>query len=213
MTRIEAIEGFLLRGGPAMWVIAALSVLTVTLVLWRIWRLSLAGAWSGGRAEALVTDICAGGDVATLRLDGRRVRPRFVRDCVGVLSEPGLDRDLQQAEITRLAMLEIAGLRHGLRPLDLIATIAPLVGLLGTVLGMIDAFQALQLAGDTVDATLLAGGIWQALLTTAAGMAVAIPATIAHSWFEGVADRVQADLEGIATRLFACYATGRAKVA
>ncbi|MCI2393810.1 MotA/TolQ/ExbB proton channel family protein [Aliiroseovarius sediminis] len=213
MTRIEAIEGFLLRGGPAMWVIAALSVLMVTLVLWRIWRLSLAGAWSGGRAEALVTDLCAGADAATLPLDARRVRPRFVRDCVGVLSEPGLDRGLQQAEITRLAMLEIAGLRHGLRPLDLIATIAPLVGLLGTVLGMIDAFQALQLAGDTVDATLLAGGIWQALLTTAAGMAVAIPATIAHSWFEAVADRVQADLEGIATRLFACFATGRAKVA
>jgi biopolymer transport protein ExbB len=87
--------------------------------------------------------------------------------------------------------------------LELTATVAPLLGLLGTVLGMIAAFQTLQEAGARADPTALAGGIWEALLTTAAGMAVAIPAAIALSWFEGVIDRLRIDLEGVATRIVA----------
>ncbi|MFW5500969.1 MULTISPECIES: MotA/TolQ/ExbB proton channel family protein [unclassified Maridesulfovibrio] len=71
------------------------------------------------------------------------------------------------------------------RRLDFLATVAtaaPLIGLLGTVLGMIKAFSRLSASGN-VDITMLAGGIWQALLTTAAGLSVAIPALIAHRWF------------------------------
>jgi biopolymer transport protein ExbB len=105
-------------------------------------------------------------------------------------------------ETTRIAKAALADARRGLRALELIAAIAPLIGLLGTVLGMIEAFQALQAAGNRADPAALAGGIWQALLTTAAGMAVAIPAAMAHSWFESVVDRVQADLEDLATRVF-----------
>ncbi|MBG0788941.1 MAG: MotA/TolQ/ExbB proton channel family protein [Desulfovibrionaceae bacterium] len=71
------------------------------------------------------------------------------------------------------------------RRLELLATTAsaaPLMGLLGTVVGMISTFSTLSSSGN-VDITLLAGGIWQALLTTAAGLAVAIPALLAHRWF------------------------------
>ena len=67
---------------------------------------------------------------------------------------------------------------------------------------MIDAFQALQDSGSSADPAILAGGIWEALLTTAAGMAVAIPASMALSWFESVVDNVQADMEDAATRIF-----------
>ena len=73
---------------------------------------------------------------------------------------------------------------------------------MGTVLGMIEAFQALETTGGQADPSVLAGGIWEALLTTAAGMAVAIPAAVALSWFEAIAERVQRDLEDIATRMF-----------
>lgn len=66
--------------------------------------------------------------------------------------------------------------------LSTVATAAPLIGLLGTVLGMIEAFSRLS-ASENVDITMLAGGIWQALLTTAAGLSVAIPALLAHRWF------------------------------
>jgi biopolymer transport protein ExbB len=56
-----------------------------------------------------------------------------------------------------------------------------LLGLFGTVLGMVEAFRQLELAGSQVDPAVLSGGIWQALLTTAVGLAVAIPAVLAHN--------------------------------
>ena len=103
-------------------------------------------------------------------------------------------------EITRIAKRELAEARSGLRAIELIALIAPLLGLLGTVLGMIAAFRTLQESGGAADPSDLAGGIWEALLTTAAGMAVAIPASIALTWFEGVTDRLRLDLEDIGSR-------------
>ena len=102
----------------------------------------------------------------------------------------------------RGALAEVRTLSRNLRPLFLVWLIAPLLGLLGTVLGMIAAFQTLQQAGAQADPAALAGGIWEALLTTAAGMAVAIPAGVALSWFESVTDALQADMEDAATRIF-----------
>ncbi|PWG17257.1 MotA/TolQ/ExbB proton channel family protein [Salibaculum griseiflavum] len=200
MTDLTSFAGLLARGGPALWLIALLSVLTLALVLWKVWRLSLVGAWAGGRAEALVSRICAD-EAPALPERPRTVRLRFVTDSWHVLQSGAFAPDAAREEITRLAQRALAELRGGLRPLELIATIAPLIGLLGTVLGMIEAFQALQDSGAQTDAGVLAGGIWEALLTTAAGMAVAIPATIALSWFESVADTVRHDMEDHATRL------------
>lgn len=194
------IFAFLDRGGPALWAIAALSVLTLALVLWKLWRLLHDGAWSGGAAEARVAALAQGhADPGS----GRGLRMRFVDACLSVLGDAGRDREEMREEIARLGARAAAGQRAGLRALELIAAIAPLIGLLGTVLGMIEAFQALASAGARADAAVLAGGIWQALLTTAAGMAVAIPATIAQSGFEAVAERLQGELEDDATRLFA----------
>jgi biopolymer transport protein ExbB len=66
-----------------------------------------------------------------------------------------------------------------------VAQVAPLLGLFGTVLGMIEAFQGLQQAGAAVDPSALAGGIWVALLTTAVGLVVAMPASLLLTWFDG----------------------------
>jgi biopolymer transport protein ExbB len=200
MSDLTTLTGMLGRGGPALWLIAALSVLTLALVLWKVWRLVLAGAWARGRAEALVARLCAQ-DETGLPQHPRPVRLRFVTDSWQVLQSGAYAPEAAREEITRLAQRALTDLRAGLRPLELIATIAPLIGLLGTVLGMIEAFQALQDSGAQADASVLAGGIWEALLTTAAGMAVAIPATVAQSWFESVAEAVRHDMEDHATRL------------
>jgi biopolymer transport protein ExbB len=189
---------FLQTGGPALWAIAALSVLGLALVLWKIAQFSRLGVWASARAERAVADVTTG---QTPVFQGGGIRLRFVQDCTQVLDMAHLGASEQREDITRRAMRHLAVLRRGLRALDLIAVIAPLIGLLGTVLGMIEAFQVLQQSGANADAAALAGGIWEALLTTAAGMAVAIPATIAHSWFEGVVDRMAQDFEDIATRL------------
>lgn len=181
---------FLNTGGPALWAIAVLSVLVLAIVLWKLWRLALMGAWSTTQAEALVAGHSA---------PPKGLRARFVSDVIAARHLPdAVARD----EVMRLGARVLTQLRSGLRPLELIVTIAPLIGLLGTVLGMIDAFQALETTGGQADPAVLAGGIWEALLTTAAGMGVAIPAAVALSWFESIAERVQTDLEDLATRVF-----------
>ena len=79
---------------------------------------------------------------------------------------------------------EISELRKNLRGLEVIATISPLMGLLGTVVGMVKAFNKVAQYKGQVDPSLLAGGIWEALLTTAAGLALAIPVVIMLNYFE-----------------------------
>jgi biopolymer transport protein ExbB len=79
--------------------------------------------------------------------------------------------------------------------MDLAVTAAPLLGLLGTVLGMIEAFRQLEAAGTRVNPSLLAGGIWEALLTTAAGMVVALVALTCLSVLESLAERASTRTE------------------
>nr|WP_204115224.1 MotA/TolQ/ExbB proton channel family protein [Shimia biformata] len=193
---------FLRNGGPSIWAISALSVVTLTLILWKIWRLALVGAWSKGRALQAVRLYQDGSPTEALaQVAGRPgVRSKVVSAAIGARRDLGDDD--ARAETGRVARKELAEASTGLRALELIATIAPLLGLLGTVLGMIAAFKALQEAGSRADPALLAGGIWEALLTTAAGMAVAIPASVALSWFEAVIDRMRRDVEDAATRIF-----------
>ena len=199
---LERAGGFLRTGGPAIWVIAALSVLTLTLILWKVWRLILMGAWSRQTSLKAVAQWEAGDAQGALAMVAPRrgMRSRF---CTAMMQAArGRPLDAAREEATRNAREILSGASGGLRALELIATIAPLLGLLGTVLGMISAFQALQEAGNRADPALLAGGIWEALLTTAAGMAVAIPASIALTWFEAVIDRVREDMESFAARIF-----------
>lgn len=195
-----ALTDFLTRGGSALWAIAALSVLTTALILWKFWDLARLGAWSRAPSQRAVVAWQAGDRQAGATLASRNgLRARVVRRAIEMrLSAPENARE-ETARVGKMAMMQA---RRGLRALELIATIAPLIGLLGTVLGMIEAFQALQTAGNRADPAALAGGIWQALLTTAAGMAVAIPAAMALSWFESICDRIQLDLEDLATRIF-----------
>jgi biopolymer transport protein ExbB len=80
---------------------------------------------------------------------------------------------------------------------------------LGTVIGMIAAFQAMQEAGAAVVPADLAGGIWEALLATAAGMAVAIPATMGLVWFESQIEKLALAIEDIAIRLMLPVSDGR----
>lgn len=193
------------RGGPVLWLIAALSVLTLALILWKAWQLASLGAWSGGAVTSHAVGLWQGGDARAAReaLAGRRsLRARLALVAMTARHDPDLPGDAAREEVARNGRRALDEARTGLRALELISTLAPLLGLLGTVVGMIDAFQALQAEGAQADPATLAGGIWQALLTTAAGMAVAIPAGAALVWFDSVIDRVQADMEDAATRIF-----------
>lgn len=200
-TAAQALQ-FLHDGGPSIWAIAALSVLTMALILWKIWRLVILGAWSQGRTPQALEAWSAGQRDHARALIARRrgLRSKVVRAAFEATTD--LPEQSAREETTRVAKKHLAEAASGLRALELIATIAPLLGLLGTVMGMIAAFQALQESGSRADPSLLAGGIWEALLTTAAGMAVAIPASAALTWFEAVVDRLRRDVEDAASRVF-----------
>jgi len=105
------------------------------------------------------------------------------------------DIEMVKDEVERLSLRQMDSLNVGLKLLGLIATIAPLLGLLGTVLGMIEAFQKLQQAGNKVDPSILSGGIWEALLTTAAGLLVAIPVTVVLNWLQGRVTKIARTME------------------
>ncbi|MCR9157563.1 MAG: MotA/TolQ/ExbB proton channel family protein [Rhodobacteraceae bacterium] len=192
---------FLNIGGPALWVIAGLSVVTLGLILWKLWRLSLMGAWRRDPTEAAVTQWQNGKNDTALGSLGNRTGLRARVAKAAMHASQTLSSEDARDETARVARGALMDASSGLRALDLIATIAPLVGLLGTVLGMIDAFQALQDSGARADPSALAGGIWEALLTTAAGMAVAIPASMALSWFDSINDRLAHDFDDLATRI------------
>lgn len=204
---------FLRDGGPSIWAIAVLSVITLTLILWKIWRLALIGAWSRGKASKAVAAYEAGKPDAALAVVQGRMGIRSKVVTAGLIALRSLPEARAREETARVAKKHLAQAGTGLGALELIATIAPLLGLLGTVLGMIAAFQALQQAGSKADPALLAGGIWEALLTTAAGMAVAIPASAALTWFESVITRIRQDIEDSATRLFVAETPAKLQMA
>lgn len=165
-------------GGPIVLVLIALSVLSITLIV--VKTLQLWNVRSGGAARATAFEQWRTGDkqaAQTAVAAGKSPADRVTAYAMGALSS-GFKGPALDAELTRRGNEELAQMNSMIRMLELIAMISPLLGLLGTVLGMIQSFQELELAQGAANASVLAGGIWQALLTTAAGLLVAIPAAV-----------------------------------
>jgi biopolymer transport protein ExbB len=112
--------------------------------------------------------------------------------------DEGTDRVLKAIE--NQGLIEMSKLEKGLVILATLTNIAPLLGFLGTVIGMIIAFQSIEAAGE-VEATLVAGGIKVALLTTAAGLMIAIPVSIGHNYFVSRIDALVIDMEESAQKM------------
>ncbi|MDX1577723.1 MAG: MotA/TolQ/ExbB proton channel family protein [Gemmatimonadota bacterium] len=142
----------------------------------------------GGRLEdAIETAENTRGPVAAILLAGlRRVRER-------ASGAPAGGADVQKA-ISTTGVIELDFLERGLPVLGTIANVAPMLGFLGTVIGMILAFQAIEIAGQ-VEPGLVAGGIKVALITTATGLTIAIPVNIAYNYFVTRIDRLILDME------------------
>ena len=196
---IAHVQDALSVGGPALWVIFGISIVLVTVGLWKFWHLIELGAWNKKQADEILR-LWLEEKVEPIDTSWQNIRAKVLGQTILAISEKNYSDEMVREECMRLANKELYEARRGLRIIDLIITIAPLVGLLGTVLGMIEAFQALQDSGAQADPSALAGGIWEALLTTAAGMGIAIPASILLSWYDSVVENVQADIENLATQ-------------
>ena len=177
---LQRLTAILDLSGPVVAVLIATSVATMALILYKLWQYKAAGV---GRHVELSQAIEAWdrNDRATARAHLDRSRSYLAPVVAMALDGHGpelMDRADAEAEA------RFAGLERGLNVLDMVSQLAPLLGLFGTVLGMIEAFRTLQEAGNAVDPALLAGGIWVALMTTAAGLAVAMPTSLVLTWFE-----------------------------
>ena len=135
--------------------------------------------------------------VLSRNLKNRRL-PAAERLLITVLDSEIRDRETLEVVLSHGVEREMATLSSNLTTLVTMGNIAPLLGLLGTVVGMIKAFIAIEERGGRVNAAVLAGGIWEAMLTTALGLVVAIPLIIFHNHLLGRLRDFRAALEEVA---------------
>lgn len=182
---ISSIGSFLKLGGPVVAILLVLSVFALALILLKFMQFQRERVGRHGRSNrALHAWFHHNQGEARSMLANARSPLEETLATTMRLAAARADKGAVEDEVSRLALGRLHDLQRGFRALDAIAQVAPLLGLFGTVLGMIEAFQKLQEAGNSVDPSLLAGGIWVALLTTACGLAVAMPVSLLLTWFE-----------------------------
>lgn len=200
---MDQIKDFLIVGGPVVWILMGFSVIAVTIVLVKTWQLTTLRAESRKSVDAAL-EAWRDRDIegALTRLSDKRPVESIVAYAMDALRHANRDVATVREEAERRALNVLHDLRSFLRPMEIIASLSPLLGLLGTVLGMITAFQQMEAAGSQVDPSVLSGGIWQALLTTAVGIAVAIPVVAMHAWLERKVERVAHIMNDAVTQVF-----------
>jgi biopolymer transport protein ExbB len=184
----------LVNGGPVMIPLGVLSLVALAIILERLWVLRRSNYLQAATIQAL------SGLLASQKfrgaLDYCRRHPGPFTDLVAALVE---NRHAPYEELKEIledtGRLQLMGLQRGLPALATIVAGAPLLGLLGTVIGMIKIFSVVATAGSGITEQ-LSSGISQALITTATGLVIAIPALFTHSYLESRAVNILSEIEG-----------------
>ena len=177
--------------------LAGLSVLTLTVVIFKVMQFRRMGVGGHRLAETILDDWLNGRpDEAQRKAQpGRTVLARVLGATMSGLrarpSEPAYGEELAR----QVALAELIQMGARMRLLEAVVQMAPMLGLLGTVIGMIDAFGSLAASQAAADPRLLASGIWTALTTTAAGLAIALVAYFIAAWLEGRIDDERQTIE------------------
>lgn len=186
-------------GGWLMWPILACSVIATAIVIERVLTLRR-GRIMPDNLVTRIWQLYRQGQLTDERIEEIRDGSPLGRMLAAGLINRDHSREVMKEAIGDAGRHVIAQLERYLNTLGTIASVAPLLGLLGTVFGMIDIFGVIMNAG-TGNAAVLAGGISKALLTTAAGLSVAIPTLLFHRVLESKVDRLAIDMEEQALRL------------
>ena len=187
------------KGGTFMWWILLVALVGFVFIIERMWTLNRARV----NTRRLIGTI-----ITTLRNDGvqaaaeecQKVRGPIAAILYSGLQKADKGRDAVEKAIGTAGTIEMSFLERGLIWVSSVTTIAPLMGFLGTVSGMINAFEAIA-ASEQVNAKLVASGISEALITTASGLIVAIPATVAYNYFVSSIDRFVIEMEETSAEL------------
>ena len=186
--------GFLYKGGVLVIPILLCSVFALAIFLERLIRFIRLRKQGRGLAEKVAAFVKNGDDEQALDLADASDSP-MGRVLAQALEVKDQGQETLEAIIVHATEEEVRGMSRYLQALATIGNIAPLLGLFGTVVGMIKAFMVIQEMGGKVNAAVLAGGIWEAMLTTALGLAVALPTIIAHSYLVSKVNQSEAKLQ------------------
>lgn len=191
-------------GGPVVIILMLMSIIAIAIIIAKLLQFRRIEIHDRRAARGALTIYRGGNPAAALAAARRSDNPaaRVVARTIELKQQADVSDALLREEIMQYGSDLLDNLRSHLRPLEVIASLAPLLGLFGTVLGMIEAFRSLEAAGNQVDPALLSGGIWQALLTTAVGLAVAMPVIVALNWLERLVDRQAQEMDSVVTRVF-----------
>ena len=174
------------KGGPVMFIFLGFSILALAIILIKLIHFGIVRISNTNGLEKIILKLNGTNAKKLLNEINKIKNPiaRVVEVVILTKNDRRFDKESRESEIERISSIQIRNLENYLGGLEVIASISPLLGLFGTVLGMIKAFLNLEKAGSQIDPALLAGGIWEALLTTAFGLAIAIPALAAYHLFE-----------------------------
>jgi biopolymer transport protein ExbB len=193
------------KGGMVMYALAMLSVYALAVIVFKIIQFRNSNVFDRSFIEPVLRDIKHGDRNQATQTLASITGPiaRIMRVTFECVANREISQKSKEAEIARVGSADVRYLESHLRGLEMTAMISPLMGLLGTVIGMIGSFSKLSSAGTRVDPTILAGGIWEALLTTAGGLAVAIPALAAHYILDGIIEKVRATMKDVTVQILA----------
>ena len=186
-------------GGFLMWPILACSIISMAIIAERFWSLRetkiaptnlVANVWQWHKSD---------------QLDAKRIQALRTNSPLGMILAAGLlnrkhSREIMKESIEDVGRLVAHGLERFLNTLGTISSITPLLGLLGTVIGMIKVFTVITSQGIG-DPSILSEGISEALLTTAAGLSVAIPSLMFYRYFRGKVDDLVVTMEQEALKM------------
>jgi biopolymer transport protein ExbB len=181
------------RGGIMMYPLLVASIVALAVLVERLWMLRKTNIYSGSLLQAIAA-IKSEKDVDSMERIAAAQDNVLARLVLFLLNYRQLSRDEQKEIVEEQGRQEIRFLRQRLGIIETIAGIAPLIGLLGTVLGMIRVFTGLNMQG-LVKAASLSGGIAEALITTAAGLIIGIPALVVYNYLSAKAETFVLDLE------------------
>ena len=198
---ISQLTNYIDKGGLIFLILILLSVISISIIFFKFFQFLLLEKKNFTKLENKIISSKNLNDFMSTKSDLNNPFNNIIYFAAQMLQNPNLEKSQKIAEIKISSEKEIKRLESYLPSLEIISQISPLVGLLGTVIGMISSFNQLEIGGSTVDPAILAGGIWTALLTTAAGLVVAIPALISHYFFEKKIENFQKELNQLLTLL------------
>ena len=179
--------------------LAMLSFVALTVAFYKVIQFARLGVGRRKKAEQILDTWLSGRAEEAMQMAAARksVLARVLQAVFSGIQAKPEDHTYAEELGRQTAILELSAMTDRLRLLEIVVQAAPMLGLLGTVIGMINAFSALSLAEGAADPAALAEGIWTALTTTAVGLAIALVAYFLASWFEGRIDRERSMMEAL----------------